>query len=142
MGLHITPSASRGRADQYRKRKTCSKEAWKLSARGKARAPAWVCRGVNLSDAILGQSRRESLCEDRVIDRPVWYHVAVSQVRGLRSGLFVLGFYGGEAVTLEIEHRLLRIDAVELGVVAAEDCGLNGTIGGPERFKTMLLLHR
>jgi hypothetical protein len=66
----------------------------------------------------------------------------VAQVAGLRSGPVVLGLELRETVAPELEPRALGLDVVELGVVAAEDRGLDRTVGRTERREAVLLLHR
>src|SRR5262245_32646541 len=79
------------------------------------------------------------LREDVVGDRPV--HVAVAQVARRGAVLVILGLERREAVLPELLAGLNGLNAVELGVVAAEDRSLHRTVGRAERRIAELLLH-
>src|SRR5215831_6690361 len=55
---------------------------------------------------------------------------------------FVRGLDRGQTIAAHFQRRAFRLDVVELRVIAAEDCGLDRTIGRAERCEAVLLLHR
>src|SRR3982074_1034791 len=72
-----------------------------------------------------GHDGMGDLGEHRIVHRSVRHHITVARVRRLGTRLFVSGLHGGEAVTAQLEHRASGLDAIELGVVAAEDRALD-----------------
>src|SRR5215831_7580918 len=56
--------------------------------------------------------------------------------------LLVLGLHRGQAIAAHFQHRALGLDVVEPRVIAAEDRGLDRTVGRAERCEAVLLLHR
>src|SRR5688500_948837 len=81
-----------------------------------------------------------ALRERRPVHRTA--HVAVAQIAARRAILLVFVLHPREAVAVRADVGALgRVDAVELGVVAAEHGSLNRAIGGAERLEAVLLLH-
>src|SRR5262245_33415464 len=68
-------------------------------------------------------------------------HIAVADIAALGAVLLIFGLQSGEAVLFQLQLRLLRVDAIEAGIVAAEDGRLHRTVSRAERGEAKFLLH-